>query len=82
MNRNQRRMAAYNAKKAAEATDASRFSKKLTVALSGCSLNVVRATSAPSLREKHESTSQCLPQVALYQAGHRKVRKEAVHITK
>ncbi|WP_051905615.1 hypothetical protein [Pantoea sp. NGS-ED-1003] len=82
MNRNQRRMAAYNAKKAAEATDASRFSKKLTVALSGCSLNVARATSAPSLREKHESTAMCLPQVALYQAGHRKVRKDAAHIIK
>lgn len=26
--------------------------------------------------------SICLPDVALYQAGHRKVRKEAVHITK
>ena len=82
MTRNQRRMAAYNAKKAAEATDANRFGKKLTVALSGCSLNVSRATSSPSLREKHESSSVCLADVALYQAGHRKVRKEAVHITK
>lgn len=74
MNRNQRRMAAYNAKKAAEATDASRFSKKLTVALSGCSLNVARATSAPSLREKHEDGAACLPQVAIYNAGFRKTK--------
>ena len=64
-------MAAYNAKKAAEATDANRFGKKLTVALSGCSLNVSRATSSPSLREKHESTSQCLPEIAIFAAGYR-----------
>lgn len=43
---------------------------------------VEKAVISPSLRDRHESTSQCLPQVALYQAGHRKVRKEAVHITK
>ena len=48
----------------------------------GCSLNVARAISAPSLREKHESTAMCLPQVALFQAGHRKVRKDATHIVK
>ncbi|MDU4288369.1 hypothetical protein [Mixta calida] len=82
MNRNQRRMAAFNAKKAAEAMNESRFEKKVARALSGCSLNVARATSAPSLREKHESTAMCLPQVALYQAGHRKVRKDATHIVK
>ena len=72
MTRNQRRMASYNAKKAAEATDANRFGKKLTVALSGCSLNVSRATSSPSLREKHDSGSACLPDVAKYAAGYRK----------
>lgn len=38
----------------------------------GCSLNVARATSAPSLREKHESGSACLPDVAKYAAGYRK----------
>lgn len=82
MNRNQRRMAAYNAKKAAEATDASRFSKKLTVALSGCSLNVAKATTLPSLRDRNEGGAVCLPAVAIYSAGFRKVRKEATHIVK
>ncbi|WP_313684143.1 hypothetical protein [Pantoea sp.] len=43
---------------------------------------VARATSAPSLREKHESGAVCLPGVAIYAAGYRKVRKDAVHITK
>ena len=33
---------------------------------------VARATSAPSLREKHESSSQCLPEIAIYAAGYRK----------
>lgn len=49
-----------------------RFERKITAALSGCSLNVARATSAPSLRDKHESTSVCLPEVAKYSAGFRK----------
>ncbi|MBE5254554.1 hypothetical protein H2P46_21765 [Mixta sp. Marseille-Q2057] len=48
----------------------------------GCSLNVSRATSSPSLREKHESTSACLSEIAIYNAGYRTVRKGAVHITK
>lgn len=36
----------------------------------------------PSLRSKHESGSACLPEIALYQAGHRTVRKDATHIVK
>jgi hypothetical protein len=59
-----------------------RFERKITAALSGCSLNVARATSAPSLRDKHESGALCLPDVALYQAGFRNVRKDATHIVK
>ncbi|WP_289365866.1 hypothetical protein [Pantoea stewartii] len=43
---------------------------------------VSRAINSPSLRSKHESGSACLPEVALYQAGHRTVRKDATHITK
>lgn len=48
----------------------------------GCSLTVSRAINSPSLRSKHESGSACLPEVALYQAGHRTVRKDATHIVK
>ncbi|WP_313382844.1 hypothetical protein [Pantoea sp.] len=80
--KNLARLQKFQEAKRAEVEPQMRLEKKLTVALSGCSLNVARATSAPSLREKHESTAMCLPQVALFQAGHRKVRKEAVHITK
>ncbi|MEN4767294.1 hypothetical protein [Duffyella gerundensis] len=86
MNRNQRRMAAYNARKEVEQREASNYARKIDRAFTklseGCSLNVARATSAPSLRDKHESTAMCLPDVALYQAGFRNVRKDATHIIK
>ncbi|MGM5532511.1 hypothetical protein ACP3UV_22000 [Mixta calida] len=74
MNRNQRRMAAYNAKKAAEAMNESRFEKKVARALSGCSLNVAKATTLPSLRDRSEGGAVCLPAVAIYSAGFRKAK--------
>lgn len=45
----------------------------------------VKALSLPTpiVRGEEEVTSSyCLPQVALYAAGHRNTRKEAVHIIK
>jgi hypothetical protein len=75
----------YRARRAAKREQMqadNKLARNIAVASAGCSLNVSRATSSPSLREKHESTGMCLPDVALYQAGHRKVRKNAVHITK
>ncbi|WP_192072859.1 hypothetical protein IFU33_07650 [Pantoea agglomerans] len=36
---------------------------------------IQKACSSPSLRDRHESTSQCLPEVAFYQAGFRKIIK-------
>ncbi|WP_017346150.1 transcriptional antitermination N peptide [Pantoea sp. A4] len=33
---------------------------------------VSRATSSPSLRDRHESGANCLPEVAIYAAGYRK----------
>lgn len=74
MNRNQRRMAAFNAKKAAEAMNESRFEKKVARALSGCSLNVAKATTLPSLRNRNEGGAVCLPAVAIYSAGFRKAK--------
>lgn len=43
---------------------------------------IEKAVSSPSLRDRHESTSVCLPSVAIYSAGFRKQRKDAVHIVK
>ncbi|WP_459213543.1 transcriptional antitermination N peptide [Pantoea anthophila] len=33
---------------------------------------IEKACSSPSLRDRHESTSVCLPSVAIFQVGHRK----------
>jgi hypothetical protein len=87
MNRNQRRMAEYNARKAAQQIDAGNYAGKINRAfakLSGeGSERICKALSLPGLRQpKEENGSACLPQVAIFHAGHRTVRKEAVHIVK
>lgn len=82
MNSKERKKLARAVAHRAAKAQASKLESRIVTTLMGCSLNVARATSAPSLREKHESTAMCLPQVALFQAGHRKVRKDATHIIK
>jgi len=67
-NRRRARRAAQQEQKQADA----RLARKIAVASAGCSLNVARATSAPSLREKYESGSACLPDVEKFAAGYRK----------
>jgi len=76
MNRNQRRMAAYNARKSSEQIERDAYARKIESAYerlsTGCSLTVSRAINSPSLRSKHESGSACLPEVAQFAAGFRK----------
>ena len=77
MNRNQRRMAAYNAMKAAQKLEAKAYCKKIDRAFSrlseGCSERVTKAISLAGTRQKEvEGGSVCLPDVALFAAGHRK----------
>ena len=77
MNRNQRRMAAYNAMKAAQKLEAKAYCKKIDRAFSrlseGCSERVLRAISLAGTRQKEvEGGAVCLPEVALFAAGHRK----------
>ena len=43
---------------------------------------IEKAVSSPSLRDRHESTSVCLPEIALFNAGYRNVRKDVTHIIK
>jgi len=43
---------------------------------------IEKACSSPSLRDRHESTSVCLPEIALFNAGYRNVRKDVTHIIK
>lgn len=72
MNRNQaRRLAAFNAKKAAE----KHFANRIGEILSGCPSRVDRATSLGSLRDSNTGGSACLPDVALYAAGHRNTKQ-------
>lgn len=88
MNRNQRRMVAYNAMKSAQALELSNYTRKIDNAFSRLSGEaagrVAKALSGTlSLRSKREeSGSACLPEVAIFAAGHRTSRKEAVHIFK
>ena len=69
MNRNQaRRLAAFNAKKAAE----KHFANRIGEILSGCPSRVDRATSLGSLRDSNTGGASCLPEVAIFAAGYRK----------
>lgn len=58
------------------------LARKIAAAHAGCSTKVVKATALPSLRDRNEGGAVCLPAVAIYSAGFRKVRKEATHIIK
>lgn len=76
MNRNQRRMAAYNAMKATQQLEAKAYCKKIDRAFSrlseGCSERVTKAISLAGTRQKEvEGGAVCMPEVALFAAGHR-----------
>lgn len=76
MNRNQRRMAAYNAMKATQKLEAKAYCKKIDRAFSrlseGCSERVTKAILLAGTRQKEvEGGSVCLPDVAMFAAGHR-----------
>lgn len=80
MNRNQRRMAAYNAMKAAQKLEARAYCKKIDRAFSrlseGCSERVSRAISLAGTRQKQiEGGAVCLPEVAIFAAGHRNTKQ-------
>lgn len=67
----------YRARRAAKREQANAdasLSRKIAVIASGCSsMKVARAINGPSVRDvKEESGAMCLPDVALYAAGHRK----------
>ncbi|RYH61299.1 hypothetical protein EVY07_08900 [Enterobacter hormaechei] len=69
-------MAAYNAMKATQKLEAKAYCKKIDRAFSrlseGCSERVSRAISLAGTRQKEvEGGAVCLPEVALFAAGHR-----------
>ena len=69
----------YKAKRAAEHRERTQYSKKIERAFSrlseDCSNRVLRATSLGSLRDSSSTGSACLPDVALYAAGHRNTKQ-------
>lgn len=67
----------YRARRAAKREQANAdasLSRKIAVIASGCSsLKVARAINGPSVRDvKEEFGAMCLPDVAIFAAGHRK----------
>ena len=59
MNRNRRRMAEFNARKSAEAMQLKPVDR------------VEQALKAPNWRNRPDQVSQCMPDIAIYSAGHR-----------
>lgn len=47
------------------------FERRIVSTLSSCNQRVEKAVISPSLRDRHESTSQCLPEIAIFAAGYR-----------
>ncbi|CNJ53973.1 Uncharacterised protein [Yersinia rohdei] len=56
--------------------------KNVAIALTGCTARVYKATMPIQIRstERPSADNICLPEVAKFAAGFRKVRKEATHI--
>jgi len=75
MNRNQRRMAAFNARKASESMERARFERRIVSTLSSCNQRVEKAVISPSLRDKHEPDQ---PSLCARKLHH--VRPDATHV--
>lgn len=69
----------YKAKRAAEHRERKEYCQKIERAFSrlseDCSNRVLRATSLGSLRDNCSTGSACLPEVAMYAAGHRNTKQ-------
>lgn len=80
MNSRERRTARYRAKCAAEG----RLEKNIAIALTGCTSRVYKATMPVPVRssERPSADNICLPEVAKFAAGFRKVREDCYHVIK
>ncbi len=69
----------YKAKRAAEHRERTQYCQKIERAFSrlseDCSNRVLRATSLGSLRDTTSGGASCLPEVAIFAAGHRKSKQ-------
>lgn len=84
MPRNKQKNLARAAAHRAEKSKDMRLGRSIEAALTGCSDRVLKAVNAPSVRSKPEPSADnlCLGDVALYAAGFRTTRKDAIHIIK
>lgn len=72
---NMKRMSEYNAKKSEVKAYSRRIDRAFSRLSEGCSDRAVKATSLPPVQVKDtDQTACCIPQVALYCAGHRTVK--------
>ncbi|MGC6389688.1 transcriptional regulator [Ewingella sp. S1.OA.A_B6] len=74
MNSRQRNKLARAIAHRAEANKDMQFEKRIALSLSGCSARVYKATMTLPLRSKEQASADniCLPDVAIFAAGHRK----------
>lgn len=74
MNAKERKKLARAIAHRAEVNKDSKLEKRVALSLSGCSARVYKATMSLPLRSKEQASADniCLPDVAIFAAGHRK----------
>ena len=74
MNAKERKKLARAIAHRAEVNKDSKLEKRIAMSLSGCSARVYKATMSLPLRSKEQASADniCLPDVAIFAAGHRK----------
>lgn len=74
MNAKERKKLARAIAHRAEVNKDSKLERRVAMSLSGCSARVYKATMSLPLRSKEQASADniCLPQVAIFAAGHRK----------
>lgn len=74
MNAKERKKLARAIAHRAEMNKDSKLEKRVAMSLSGCSARVYKATMSLPLRSKEQASADniCLPQIAIFAAGHRK----------
>lgn len=74
MNAKERKKLARAIAHRAEVNKDSKLEKRIALSLSGCSARVYKATMSLPLRSKEQASADniCLPDVAIFAAGHRK----------
>lgn len=78
MNTKERKKLARAIAHRAEVNKDSKLEKRVAMSLSGCSARVYKATMSLPLRSKEQASADniCLPQIAIFAAGHRSDKYE------